>query len=541
DGQTLFIYRSNKYGGGDIFYSKLEGTEWTIPLMFENDINTIGIESCASQNADGNIIYFASDREGGYGGMDLYRIKKLPDGSWGRALNLGPNINTKGDEAGPFIHPNGKTLYFSSEGHKSMGGLDIFKSEQISDSLWSNPENLGYPINTVDEDMYFVLSTDGKRGYYSTQRGDGSGETDLYMIDMPGHLFNLVFIRGLIIPDRHDSSDRILASITVFNAHTNELVGIYKPNTSSGKYIVILDPSRNYILKVEAEGYATYEEELFVKDGVEFQEIIKNIELVSAEDDLVTLANMEEPEKVEDIVPEESEFSLYGQVLDAKSMTSLEGVKIVVTDKVSGEKTSLVTEASGGFEKLLSEKKLDKSHHYNVVMSKEGYFTKSLTYNIKFDKDQHINLGSILDLSMDKEVMNLLEIVEIHDIRFDVDRYEIRPDAATELDKIVEIMNKYREMVVELGSHTDCRGSESYNKALSDKRAKSSARYIMKRIINSERIYGKGYGESRLLNGCKCEGEVLSNCADEEHAVNRRTTFTVISTGSENVKVSNYR
>jgi outer membrane protein OmpA-like peptidoglycan-associated protein len=117
-----------------------------------------------------------------------------------------------------------------------------------------------------------------------------------------------------------------------------------------------------------------------------------------------------------------------------------------------------------------------------------------------------------------------------------LNKFTIRPDAARELDKIVEIMNKYSDMIVELGSHTDCRASEQYNLTLSDKRAKASAAYIKAKITNPERIYGKGYGESKLINDCACEGTVKSDCTEEEHAANRRTEFKVISTDGANVK-----
>ena len=130
-------------------------------------------------------------------------------------------------------------------------------------------------------------------------------------------------------------------------------------------------------------------------------------------------------------------------------------------------------------------------------------------------------------------------MIEINPINFDLNKDFIRPDAKIELDKIVEVMNKYPSMVVELGSHTDCRASYAYNEKLSDRRAKSSAAYIKTKITNPERIYGKGYGESKLLNGCECEGSVKSDCSEEEHEKNRRTEFKVISVGDPNVGVQN--
>lgn len=130
-------------------------------------------------------------------------------------------------------------------------------------------------------------------------------------------------------------------------------------------------------------------------------------------------------------------------------------------------------------------------------------------------------------------------MIDINPINFDLNKYNIRTDAAIELDKIVEVMNQYPDMVVELGSHTDCRASKAYNEKLSDRRAKASAAYIASKIENPDRIYGKGYGESRILNGCECEGRVKSDCSEEEHEKNRRTEFQVIKTGAEDLKVNN--
>src|SRR5690606_17289869 len=173
------------------------------------------------------------------------------------------------------------------------------------------------------------------------------------------------------------------------------------------------------------------------------------------------------------------------------------------------------------------------------VLQREGYFSKTVTYNVLFDKPGQYDIHANLDLGMDPEVKDLSEMIQINPINFDLNKYNIRPDAAVELDKIVEIMNKYPNMVIELGAHTDCRGSKTYNTKLSDKRAKASAEYIKKRISGPERIYGKGYGESRLLNDCACEGAVKSDCSEEEHQKNRRTEFRVISTGDDQLKINN--
>ncbi|MEZ4891386.1 MAG: OmpA family protein, partial [Crocinitomicaceae bacterium] len=205
----------------------------------------------------------------------------------------------------------------------------------------------------------------------------------------------------------------------------------------------------------------------------------------------------------------------------------------------SDKSKKIITPESGDFREALFGKKLNDRGSYNLILKKEGYFTKTVTYNTVFDRPGQYDVHGVLDLALDPEVKDLRELVQINPINFDLNKYNIRPDAAKELDKIVEVMNKYPNMVVELGSHTDCRATKQYNMKLSDNRAKASAAYIKARITNPERIYGKGYGESRLLNDCECEGNVKSDCSEEEHAANRRTEFKVISTGDDKLKVVN--
>ncbi len=186
DGNTLFLYKDEN--NGDIYVStRDEGGTWSYPEPLSENINSEGFkESSISISPDGNTLFFASDRPGGFGGIDIYYSEKDPRGDWGRSRNLGATINTEYDDDGPFIDYDGKTLYFSSQGRKGMGGHDIFRSEYDSaNSEWGEPENLGFPINTPDDDVYFVSTKDGQRGYYASVREDGLGFTDIYMVTVP--------------------------------------------------------------------------------------------------------------------------------------------------------------------------------------------------------------------------------------------------------------------------------------------------------------------------------------------------------------------
>jgi outer membrane protein OmpA-like peptidoglycan-associated protein len=186
NGKELFIYKDDDKVKGDIFFCKLDKKgEWSSPKSLGKNINTDYIENSVTISADGKTLYFSSDHPGGKGGMDLYVSKMEKNGEWGVPSSLGDIINTEYDDEGPFIDVDGKTLYFSSRGHQGMGGFDLYKT--VFDSIsqkWSVPVNLGYPINSPDDDIYFVISGDGKFGYYASVKKDGIGDIDLYRIDM---------------------------------------------------------------------------------------------------------------------------------------------------------------------------------------------------------------------------------------------------------------------------------------------------------------------------------------------------------------------
>ena len=186
DGKTLYIYKDD--GNGDIYVSeRLADGTWGVPDALPGIINSSYREASVSVTENGDILYFASERPGGLGGSDIYVCTKDSKGEWSKVKNLGSSINTELDEDGPFIDYDGKSLYFSSRGRKGMGGYDIYKSTLINldRNEWSEPENLGFPINTPDDDVYFVNSKDGKRAYYASIRDDGMGYTDIYMITIP--------------------------------------------------------------------------------------------------------------------------------------------------------------------------------------------------------------------------------------------------------------------------------------------------------------------------------------------------------------------
>jgi tetratricopeptide (TPR) repeat protein len=181
DGRLLFLSKDDNYNS-DIFMSSFNGTIWTPIVKLNKNINTKYWESHGFISDDGNQLVFASDRPGGFGGLDLYISKKV-NGDWGPAVNLGTEINSEFNEDRPFLTNNGKTLSFCSQGHENIGGYDLFRSDLQSNGLWSNPKNLGYPVNTPDDDMFFMPVGDGKSGYYAKfKESGGLGKEDIYKI-----------------------------------------------------------------------------------------------------------------------------------------------------------------------------------------------------------------------------------------------------------------------------------------------------------------------------------------------------------------------
>lgn len=280
DGQTLFSFISNN-DAGDLFMSSLNGSEWSKPVRLNKNINTTEWEGSCSISSDGRFLYFASERSGGLGGRDLYVSEKIND-DWGPAKNLGPGINTPYNEDAPFIHPDGITLFFSSEGHKSIGGYDIMYSIK-QDNNWIEPLSMGIPLNTTEDDRFYVINAKGDRGYFSSNRGGagGKGGQDIYSVE-PGILGEkpiLALLKGNIYADDKPTE----AKIEVNKKLTNEAVGPYYANAKTGKYLMALSPGNGYKIRISVNvpGYEPIEEEIDVEKLQKFVEIRKDFYVYS--------------------------------------------------------------------------------------------------------------------------------------------------------------------------------------------------------------------------------------------------------------------
>ncbi len=280
DGQKLFIYKDSDVGSGDIYMSELDGLSWTYPVKLNININSDYWEGSASLSADENVLYFTSEKPGGFGGKDIYKSVKREDGIWGEAENLGAIINTSEDEDAPFIHPDGKYLFFSSKGHRGMGGYDIYISEYTDKGKWTSPENIRYPINTTADDIYFVVTGSGEHAYYSSGRIGGYGGQDIYKVEMGSvkKIHKLIMVKGRVTLDDEFTDAEIIVS-----SDRDKVTSKYKSNSSSGKYLVSLNAGKKYKLKFSVVGFLEKILHINARDIQKFEERKEDIHLYSPE------------------------------------------------------------------------------------------------------------------------------------------------------------------------------------------------------------------------------------------------------------------
>jgi len=424
------------------------------------------------------------------GNLDLY-ISHLEDSLWSQPKRISPVINSEKNEDSPYLSPDGQTLYFSSKGHNSSGGYDFYKSELVNGE-WSYPENLGYPMNSAGDDIYLSFTQDGKRGYFSSNRNGGFGGMDIYSFAVDQKT-----IEGLA----HDKKGNPLPDVVITLMNLTDGGEEYTTTDENGVFMYQVDSDKEFKLLGEKDEY-------FDGHGK------------------VNTLTAEKTVKADLMLEKDPGISIYALVTDKKSGQPLDSVKMSITDNMKGSTDNHITDESGSYRRAVADKKLDDRGSYNFTFEREGYLYKTITYNLVFDKEGIYNLHTDMDITLEKVELgqDLSKMIDINPIYFDVGRYNIRSDAAIELDKIVKVMNENPEMVIEIGSHTDSRGSATSNMKLSQKRALASANYIKERITNPDRITGKGYGESRLVNEC-ADGV---RCSKEQHQVNRRTEFIIV-------------
>jgi len=407
-------------------------------------------------------MYFASDRPGGAGGSDIYMVE-YNDGVFSEPINM-KEINTPGNEMFPYVDANGD-LYFSSDGLPGMGGLDIFKVDLENDQV-VDVYNMGHPFNSSDDDFGIIWKKDMTGGFLSSNRKRGTSDDDIYSFTHTCRSLNVhVYdsITGFPLDSVHVKSD----DADGITNHDGNVTFCMKPSKHSFRV-----------------NKTSYEENQITSTKTEVN---------------IALAPLH--------------FDLVGKIKSKEDGSPVEGALISLMNLADSSKTDFVTTTDGTY-----QFKLQSNASYKVVVSKQSCGTQ---HQLK----STVGLTTSQTLRGDMDMLCKGDIVKIDNIYYDLNKYDIRPDAAVELDKLVTLFNQYPDMRVEIRSHTDSRSSSTFNMKLSTQRAQAVIDYLGEHGVVPSRMRAAGYGESLPVNGC-VDGV---NCSEEEYQQNRRTEFVVLS------------
>lgn len=499
-------------------------------LSFNNDGYDCMHPSLA---ADGKKLFFASNRPGGYGGFDLYFVTKQGS-QWSQPINLGPEINTNKNESFPFIHESG-ILFFASNGHKGEGGLDLYMID-MSGRKWGKVRNLEAPFNTPEDDLGLVLNENGTIGYFSSNREGGYGKDDIYMFEAPEG------IQGLEIPETQST-----------------IIAVYESNTSrrsSGVSIRFFEQTADGLINNDE----VYDLELMPSGGLASEEMVLKLVRKKEEElgapQLITDRNGEAVAQFEankdylilvskpgfqtkevtyssgetapdrpieiPIVPSNC-MSLEGKVISSRFKLNIPNAIVRILNHCNNQEEVLRTNINGEFEHCV-----DLGCDFTVIAEKEGFNPDSSALStVRIRGSRSITTQLMLTAtnnSVLKEPIRKGTVIILENIYYDFNKSAIRTGAAHELDGIAKLMKVYPSMEIELGAHTDARGTEAYNLNLSLRRAESAKQFLVRRGVAAHRIKALGYGEAFLRN--RCADNV--DCAEEEHQYNRRTEVKVI-------------
>jgi len=527
-----------------IYSADLVDGEWTNikALVFNNN----EYATChPTLSKDGRKLYFASNRPGGMGGMDLYVAHKRGEG-WSRPKNLGPTINTGGNEIFPFINHQ-EELFFASDGHQGLGGLDVYVAQE-EDNDWVQVNNLGAPYNSRKDDFGFSILANGKEGYFSSNRAGGLGGDDIYHWEADNLETNALRNTNAISVIDEATGEKIpeaLISIELANGEAdNSLISYMTDELGSVQPTFATDQS--YTIGVNKPGYTTY------------KKVVSAYELKKAAEWVVALNRKEG--KV-----------LSGEVINKKYDKAIPNAVINLFNFCTGENEKVLSDSEGKFtffldcncdfeitgekERFSKDKKtistintdcenthsINTSLYLNIGSAPISRTTSSVpttssssprrvvtptpppTRNISTASSGN-TIRNLSDLSIDDSSINAGDIITLDNLYYDYNKFFVRADAAKELNTVIDLMRKYPTMELELSSHTDSRGRKGYNQTLSQKRAEVAVNYLVAKGISRTRLIARGFGEERLRNHC-ADNEY---CSEEEHQENRRTEIKVV-------------
>ena len=488
-------------------------------LPFNNDEFSTAHPSLSK---DGKLLYFASDRPGGFGGMDIW-VVEYKNGNWDEPKNLGKGVNSKGIEAFPFVDDKGN-LYFSSDSWGGEGGLDLFFVEMKNGIYANKPIALEEPFNSPNDDFGIITDGNRKTGYFSSDRKRGEDD-DIYRFSREAGT---------------SSYDCREMTVNIFDPETKEPVADTnveinpdggtsekKKTDKNGILKFCIEQNLDYSMKIGKEGYITnfigYSTKGEADDEPSRLEVpLMKVQIVEPEPEpqaviekVVVPASSAPVYKPESLTKKKS--LLKGIVKTEVEKTPIEGVLVTFKNDCDNSTQQVMTGPDGVYAFNMTD-----GCDYTLEVSKDGYGTNvNKIKKVKKGKAKEISLG----LGLFKEG----DLITMDNIYYDSNKAGIRKDAARELDKLVATLQKFPSMVIELGSHTDSRGEAQDNVNLSEKRAQVAVDYIAKKGIDKSRMLAKGYGESDLVNTC-VDGV---SCTEAEHQKNRRTTVKIIKVRTE--------
>jgi outer membrane protein OmpA-like peptidoglycan-associated protein len=434
----------------------------------------------------GDELIFASNMPGGFGGNDLW-YSKLIGSEWSTPVNLGPEINTSGDELFPYVSKDGN-MYYASNGLPGAGGLDIYKAVKVEDAKWGQTENMGAPFNSKFDDFGFIVNETGRDGYLTSNRIGGKGLDDIYSW-------------------RTDETQLCVKVIE----------------------LVSKEPIKNAAVKIPCLGSKTHYTD---EKGLACVTVsaLKNCDLKASADGFknnsITVKNLQANKIVEIPLDKDLEdrCKLIVLVLDKETNEPIPGASVNIRQTSTNEEVDGTTKNDGS----VRVRGISMNEFYEVnatkVMPDGSRYIGIPESAICKGERRNDSVTKVIYLRRAKEGT----VFEIENIYYDLDKWFIRPDAAVELEKIYSLLKQYPTMEIEMGSHTDCRATIKYNETLSGKRAASCVEWLINKGISPSRLSSKGYGESQLRVNCPCEGKVKSTCPEAEHQKNRRTEFKII-------------
>lgn len=446
-------------------------------LPFNSNEYSVGHPAFSPDNTK---LYFVSDMPGGYGGADIY-VAEFVNGQWSTPVNMGKEINTEGNEMFPFVDENGN-LYFSSDGHEGLGGLDVFYAELKEGIAYKGVENLGAPINSEKDDFGIITDKNRTTGYLSSNRKRGVSDDDIFSFRRVCKQMNI------LVYDAKTATPLEGADVRIMRGDVNQDL---RTTGQDGRAELCLETNSEYEFKATKEG--------FQANSVRFS----------------TLTQSKESVMNVSIYLQRTEGTLMKGVVKAEvNQAPAAGVKVTFRNEKDKTEQTVVTGPDGGY-----EFNMKPGAPYTIIAEKDKYATK----RAKYEKMKPGRNPKVLTDSLG--LYGEGDVFQLKNIYYDLNKFFIRPDAAKELDRVVELLKEYPEMKIELRSHTDARASDVYNLRLSESRARAAMDYLVARGVSPGRLLAKGYGETEVVNGC-VDG---IDCSEPEHQQNRRTEFKIMA------------